>query len=364
MNMLFSPMKIGCTTLPNRIVIPPMCQYSAKEGVATHWHTAHYNSMALSGAGLLIIEATAVVPEGRISPADLGLWDDKTEAALTTLIAGIRENSAMPIAIQLAHAGRKASTNVPWEGTGKVEGDEGWQTYAPSAIAFSDHFTQPQALTEQQITNIIDAFVLSAKRAERAGFDGVEVHAAHGYLLHEFLSPLTNLRTDRYGGSFENRISLILEIVKRVRQSINPTMFVAVRLSATDWVDGGWDIEQSIKLSQQLKEIGCDVIDVSSGGLSAEQQIVLKANYQVPFAEAIKKEVDLPVIAVGLITEPVQAENILREQKADLVAIGRGILFDPHWPWRAAIALGEKLIAPPQYFRSLPHGIDNIFSNQ
>lgn len=363
MKKLFSSLKVGEVELPNRIVIPPMCQYSAKDGMATAWHTAHYNSMALSGAGLLIIEATAVLPEGRISIADLGLWNDETEQALKTMISNIRENSNMPIAIQLAHAGRKASTCISWEGDGKNADDESWQTYAPSALAYSDSYPQPKAITESQIETVIDAFVKAAKRAERAGVNGVEIHAAHGYLLHEFLSPLSNHRDDQYGGSFENRIRLVLDVVRRVKSAIKPETFLLVRISATDWAEGGWDLEQSTELSIRLQEAGCQVMDISSGGLTPDQKIDIKPNYQVPFAAAIKQRVNIPVIAVGLITEPIQAETILQKNEADLIAVGRGMLFSSHWPWHAAIALGEKVVVPPQYFTAKPRNVDNFFKN-
>ncbi|MCU8094025.1 NADH:flavin oxidoreductase/NADH oxidase [Shewanella putrefaciens] len=359
MSLLFSPLTLGQLELANRIIIAPMCQYSAENGQATDWHTIHLGSMALSGAGMLILEATAVLPNGRISYADLGLWDDKTEAALDKTLKSIRKYSNMPMAIQLAHAGRKASTRKPWEGGGTIAPDElnGWQTIAPSAQAFYQDAALPQAMTFDGIDELIAAFVSSAQRAERLGLDGIEIHAAHGYLLHQFLSPLSNQRTDKYGGSLENRLRLLLAVFDAIKAVISPKMVLGVRISATDWVDGGWDLAQSLVLAKALEARGCDFIHVSTGGLSPLQQIPVAEHFQVPFADAIKAEVNMPVIAVGLITDANKAETILAQGQADAIALARTMLYDPHWPWHAAATLGATVKAPPQYLRSSPHGI-------
>jgi len=362
MSQLFSPFKLGQLALENRIVIAPMCQYSAKEGKATAWHRIHLGNLALSGAGLLILEATAVTPEGRITAHDLGLWDDERQQALQHVIQDIRTYSPMPIGIQLSHAGRKASTAAPWRGGQQIRPEEGgWQTSAPSDIPFKDDDNAPVPLTLGDISEIKHAFVESARRAEQLGLDLIEIHAAHGYLLHQFLSPLSNQREDQYGGSLENRMRLILEVFHEVREVFPQAKPVGVRISATDWVDGGWDLEQSITLSKALAEAGCDFIHVSSGGLSVDQKISVGPNYQVPFAADVKKEVDMPVIAVGLITEPEQAEAILVEKEADLVALARGMLYDPRWPWHAAAKLGDKIPAPNQYLRCEPHEVKGLF---
>lgn len=359
MSLLFSPLTLGQLELANRIIIAPMCQYSAENGQATDWHTIHLGSMALSGAGMLILEATAVLPNGRISYADLGLWDNKTEAALDKTLKSIRKYSSMPIAIQLAHAGRKASTRKPWEGGGTIAPDEpnGWQTIAPSAQAFNVGAALPRAMTFDEIDELIVAFVSSAQRAERLGLDAIEIHAAHGYLLHQFLSPLSNQRTDKYGGSLENRLSLLLAVFDAIKAVISPKMALGVRISAIDWVDGGWDLAQSLVLAKALEARGCDFIHVSTGGLSPQQQIPVAEHFQVPFAEAIKAEVNTPVIAVGLITDANKAEMILAQGQADAIALARTMLYDPHWPWHAAATLGATVKAPPQYLRSSPHGI-------
>ncbi|WP_347254141.1 NADH:flavin oxidoreductase/NADH oxidase [Leminorella grimontii] len=364
MSQLFTPIKIGPLTLPNRIVIAPMCQYSAEDGKTTDWHTIHLGQLALSGAGLLIMEATAVEPEGRISPHDVGLWDDETERALAKTLSAVKRYSAMPLAIQLAHAGRKASMPPPWQPGPAVPAERGgWQPVAPSAIPFDAHSATPQALSEERIASIIASFAHSAKRADRLGFDAIEIHAAHGYLLHQFLSPIANRREDGYGGSLENRMRMLLETFSAVRKVFPANKAVGVRISASDWVEGGWDLEQSIALCHRLKALGCDFIHVSSGGLSAEQRIPVAPNYQVPFARRIKEEVGMPTIAVGLITEPEQAEAVVATGDADMVALGRGILYDPHWPWRAAAELGAQVHAPKQYWRAAPRRIKGLFGN-
>ena len=363
MSTLFSPTTIGALTLENRIVIAPMCQYSAENGSATDWHLIHLGHLALSGAALLLIEATAVEAVGRISPADLGLWSDANEERLARVLRGVRSYSSMPIGIQLAHAGRKASTRVPWQGRGYISAAEGgWQTVAPSPVPFLPTEPAPLALDDAGLERVRTAFANAARRAGRLGLDVIEVHAAHGYLLHEFLSPLSNLRTDAYGGSLEGRMRFPLEVFDAVRGAFPPHKPVGVRISATDWVDGGWEITQSIAFARALHQRGCAYVHVSSGGLSAQQKIAVAPNYQVPFAEAIKREVDIPVIAVGLITEPTQADQIVAAGQADMVALARGMLYDPRWPWHAAAALGGHVDAPPQYWRSQPGQHKELFN--
>lgn len=365
MSKLFTPVSLGKLTLPNRIVIAPMCQYSAEDGAATDWQRIHLGNLSHSGAGMLIIEATAVEPAGRISPADVGLWCDRTEQALAEVLKPVRKYSSMPIAVQLAHAGRKASTRVPWEGGQSIRSAEpgGWKTFAPSAMPFAEHDETPTALDAAGLKRIRDAFAAAAKRADRLGFDVIELHSAHGYLMHQFLSPLSNRREDAYGGSLENRMRFPLEVFDIIRDCV-PNKPVGIRVSATDWVEGGWDIEQTVAYAQELKKRGCDFIDVSSGGLSAQQKIPLGPGYQVPFAERIKRETSLPTIAVGLITEAEQAEEILASGKADMVALARGILYDPRWPWHAAAKLGAQLDAPPQYWRAVPREVKNLFTDR
>lgn len=362
MSKLFSTITLGSLVLNNRIAISPMCQYSAKHGQASDWHLIHLGHMALSGAGLLFIEATAVTPEGRISAGDLGLWSDQTEAALARVLKPIRQYSSIPIAIQLAHAGRKASTLVPWEG-GQSIGPEhgGWQTVAPSALPFSTNDARPLALDDAGLQRIRNDFVSAAQRAHRLGMDAIELHAAHGYLMHEFLSPLSNTRADRYGGTLENRMRFPLEVFEAIRAAVPDDKPVGIRISATDWVAGGWDIEQSVIFAKELQRRGCAFIDVSSGGLSPLQQIPAEPGYQVPFAERIRRETGLTTIAVGLITEPEQAETIISSGQADMVALARGMLYDPRWPWHAAAKLGAQVDAPRQYLRSQPRELKNLF---
>jgi 2,4-dienoyl-CoA reductase-like NADH-dependent reductase (Old Yellow Enzyme family) len=362
MSQLFTPYSLGKLHLPNRIVIPPMCQYSAVDGNATDWHVMHLGALSQSGAGLLIIEATAVLPEGRISYADLGLWSDENADAFKHVLDAVRKYSSMPVAIQLAHAGRKASCDLAWKGGAQLSsGANSWQTVAPSASAFNPTDRPAQALDDAGMQRIKQAWIAAAQRAQRIGLDAIEVHAAHGYLLHEFLSPLTNTRDDQYGGSLENRMRFPLEVYAAVRAAV-PDMTVGIRISATDWVEGGWDLEQSVALAQALKQFGCDFIHVSSGGLSPQQQVQAGPDFQVPFAERIRRETGLPTIAVGLITEAEQAEAIVASGKADMVAIGRGMLYDPRWAWHAAAKLGAQIAAPPQYWRGAPGG-PGLFSN-
>ena len=364
MTALFSPFTLRGVTLPNRIVISPMCQYSAERGEATDWHMIHLGHLALSGAGLLCIEATAVEPDGRITAGDLGLWDDVTEAALKPVLAAIRKHSPVRVAMQLSHAGRKASSEVPWKGGQLVSvADGGWLPHAPSALPHKDGETPPLALDAAGLNRIREAFAAAAKRAARLGIDAIEVHAAHGYLLHQFLSPLSNQRTDEYGGSRENRMRFPLEIFEIVRAAFPADRPVGVRVSATDWVEGGWELEDTIAFAHELKERGCDWIDVSSGGVSPLQKIPLSPGYQVPFAKAVKRAVGMPTIAVGLINEPAHANQLIEAGDADFVAMARAMLYDPRWPWHAAAELGAQVTAPPQYWRSQPREHKALFGD-
>ncbi|XAH23186.1 NADH:flavin oxidoreductase/NADH oxidase [Xylophilus sp. GW821-FHT01B05] len=366
MSLLFTPYAWGALPLPNRIAIAPMCQYSAEDGAATDWHLLHLGHLALSGAAVLFTEAAAVEPEGRISPADLGLYSDATEAALARVVQAVRQHAPIRLAIQLAHAGRKASTRAPWEGGTQIAPDApgGWQTVAPSALPFTPDAVAPTALDAAGLQRVQQAFVQAAQRAHRLGFDAIELHAAHGYLLHQFLSPLSNQRTDSYGGTLENRLRFPLQVFDAVRAAVPQALPVGVRISATDWVAGGWDLEQSVVLARALAARGCAFIDVSSGGLSPQQQIALAPGYQVPFAARIRAETGLPTLAVGLITEPQQAEAILQAGEADMVSLARAMLYDPRWPWHAAAQLGAQVAAPPQYWRSQPRELKTLFDTQ
>ena len=362
MSKLFSPISLGRLELANRIAIAPMCQYSATDGNASDWHQIHLGSMALSGAGILFIEATAVEADGRISPGDLGLYSDANEEALGTVLKKTRAYSDMPIAVQLAHAGRKASSQVPWEGGQLIPSDQGgWRTWAPSAVPHNAHEEAPQALNAAGLARVHQAFADAALRAHRIGIDAIEIHSAHGYLLHEFLSPLANRREDEYGGSLENRLRFPLEVFDAARAAFPENKPIGVRLSASDWVEGGWDVEQSAAYAQELEKRGCAFIHVSSGGVSPQQKITLEPGYQVPFAERIRQAVKIPVIAVGLITEAEHAEAILQGGQADMVALARGMLYDPHWPWHAAAKLGAQVKVPPQYWRSQPREFKALF---
>jgi len=362
MSKLFSSIKLGELELTNRIAISPMCQYSAKDGRATDWHLIHLGHLALSGAGLMFIEATAVSPEGRITYGDLGLWSDETESALEQVIQSIRHYSDIPIAIQLGHAGRKASTKVPWEGGQNIApGLGGWQTVAPSTEPFNTGDAPPLALDDDGLQSIRNEYVSAAKRAHRLGLEVIELHAAHGYLLHQFLSPLSNRRADQYGGSLENRMRFPLEVFEAIRNAVPDEKPVGVRISATDWVSGGWDIEQSVRFVKELQQRGCTFIDVSSGGLSQLQQIPVAPGYQVPFAERIRKETGMTTISVGLITEPDQAEKIVSSGQADMVSLARAMLYDPRWPWHAAARLGALVDAPNQYLRAKPNDVQTLF---
>jgi 2,4-dienoyl-CoA reductase-like NADH-dependent reductase (Old Yellow Enzyme family) len=351
---LFSPLTLRDLTLPNRVAVSPMCQYMAADGVPGDWHRVHLGQFAQSGPGLVMVEATGVEPEGRITPRCPGLWNDAQEAAFAPILAFARSVGESRLGIQLAHAGRKASTAPPWEGGGYVEGAEGWETRGPSALSFNDVWPAPRALDEAGIEGIVAAFAQAARRAVRLGFDLVEIHAAHGYLLHQFLSPLSNRRNDGWGGSLEGRMRLPLAVARAVRRAIPEGMPLLVRISATDWIEGGWDADQSVELCKALREAGCDMIDVSSGGLDPRQAIPVGPGYQVPFAARIRAEAGIPTMAVGLITDPLQAETILASGQADMVALARAMLWNPRWVWHAAAALGETVQPPAPYARAHP----------
>jgi len=363
MSALFTPFRVGALELRNRIVIAPMCQYSAVDGCMTDWHVIHLGHLALSGAALLTIEPTAVLPEARITYADVGLWNDATEAAIARTLESIRRWSDIPIAVQLAHAGRKASTEVPWKGGAQVPPDHpnGWQTFAPSAIPFEAGQQPPVALDRDDLTRVREAFAAAAQRAARLGVDAVQLHCAHGYLLHEFLSPLSNRRDDEYGGSPENRMRFPLEVFDAVRAAFPADLAVSMRVSGTDWADGGWDTDQTIAFARALEARGCAAMHVSSGGLTPAQQIPVGPSYQVPLARAVKKATRMPVIAVGLITEFEQAEAVVGTGDADLIALARTILYNPRWPWHAAAHFGAQVKAPDQYLRSQPRQYPDLF---
>lgn len=352
---LFQPIQLRGLELENRIVVSPMCQYSAVDGNAGDWHLIHLGHLALGGAGLLVLEATAVDPAGRITPDCLGLWSDANEAALRAVLDVVRRHSPMPLAIQLAHAGRKASSRRPWDGGGQLAPEEGgWECVAPSAVPHADGLLAPRALSAGELQQLVEAFVRSTERAERLGFDAIELHAAHGYLMHQFLSPIANRRDDAYGGSLENRMRFPLEVIAAVRDAWPSDRPLGVRLSATDWVEGGWDIDQTLVLVESLRPLGVDWIDASSGGVSPRQSVPAGPGYQVPLAATIRSSSGLPTMAVGLITEPRQAEEIVASGQADMVALARGVLYDPRWAWHAAAELGSAAYAPPQYLRAIP----------
>jgi 2,4-dienoyl-CoA reductase-like NADH-dependent reductase (Old Yellow Enzyme family) len=363
MSHLFSPWQLGPLVLPNRIVIAPMCQYSATDGTPGDWHMIHLGHLALSGAALMILEATAVSPQGRISPADLGLYSDANEAGLARILAAIRAHSPIALAIQISHAGRKASSRAPWDGGAQIRPDEpgGWKTLAPSPVPHSDSEHPPEALDGDGMQKIRDDFAATARRAARLGLEGIELHAAHGYLLHQFLSPLANKRTDAYGGSLENRMRFPLEVFDAVRGAFPADRPVWARISATDWVPGGWDIEGTVAMAKALRDRGCAAIHVTTGGVSPAQAIKLGPGYQVPYAQRVKADVGLPTLAVGLITEAQQAEAIIADGEADAVSLARAMLYDPRWPWHAAAALGARVSAPKQYWRSQPREFKGLF---
>ncbi|GHA55254.1 NADPH dehydrogenase NamA [Pontibacter akesuensis] len=355
MSLLFSPLTLRGITLRNRIAVSPMCMYSSQDGFATDWHLVHLGSRAVGGAGLIIAEATAVVPEGRITPHDLGLWNDAHIEGLQRITKFITEQGAVP-GVQLAHAGRKASHHRPWDGGGAISPQEenGWQTVAPSAVPFDEGEPTPTALSEEGIQQVIAAFEASAKRALEAGFKVIEIHAAHGYLLHEFYSPLSNQRTDKYGGSFENRIRLTLEVTERLRKVWPEELPIIVRISATDWTEGGWTGDDSVALAKELKKLGVDLVDCSTGGNVPRASIPVGPGYQVPFAEQVKKEADVLTGAVGMITDTQQAEEILASGQADIVLLAREMLRDPYFALHVAHELGAEQAWPPQYERAKP----------
>ncbi|HEX8366973.1 MAG TPA: NADH:flavin oxidoreductase/NADH oxidase [Pyrinomonadaceae bacterium] len=353
MSKLFEPLKIREIEFRNRLWVSPMCQYSSEDGMPTDWHLVHLGSRAVGGAGLVVMEATAASPEGRISPQDAGIWSDAHAEAYQRITKFITENGAAA-GIQIAHAGRKASTAAPWNGGKKVdEAQGGWQTVAPSAIAFAEDYPSPREMNTGEIEKAISDFVEAAKRALNAGFEVIEIHAAHGYLLHEFLSPLSNKRTDEYGGSFENRIRFPLEVIRKARAVVPENLPLFVRISATDWTEGGWDLAQSTEFCRQLKEIGVDLIDCSTGGNVPHARIPVEPNYQVPFAAEIRRQAGILTAAVGMITEPQQAEEILRKGEADAVMMARQFLREPYFPFRAARELGGEIDVPKQYGRAM-----------
>ena len=351
MSLLFQPLTLRGTTFQNRVWVASMCQYTSTDGFPEDWHLVHLGGLARGGAGLVLTEATAVTPEGRISPWDAGIWSDEQAHAYERITAFIHSQGSLA-GIQLAHAGRKASTQRPWDGSGSVAiEDGGWQTLAPSAEAFGQ-YAQPRAMTVEDIQATVRAFADAARRADAAGFDVVEIHAAHGYLLHQFLSPLSNLREDGYGGDFEGRTRLLIEVTEAVREVWPADKPLLVRFSATDWVDGGWSVDETVELAKQLGVLGVDFIDVSSGGLDPRQQVQAGPGYQVPLARRVREGSGLPVGAVGLITEAQQAEQVLVDGSADVVLLARALLRDPHWPLHAAAELGDDVEWPRQYARA------------
>jgi 2,4-dienoyl-CoA reductase-like NADH-dependent reductase (Old Yellow Enzyme family) len=353
---LFDPLPMRALTLAHRIVVSPMCQYSSVDGFADDWHFVHLGSRAVGGAALVMTEAAAVSPEGRISPQDLGIYAEGHIAGLARIVRFVHGQHALA-GIQLAHAGRKGSTHRPWGGSGAVKPEDGgWQPVGPTGEAFAPNYPAPCPLATRDIAGVVAAFRAAAQRAERAGFDVIEIHAAHGYLVHEFLSPLVNTRTDAYGGSYDNRVRLCLEIASAVRSVWPERLPLFVRVSCTDWKDGGWDVDQSVELARRLKSIGVDLIDCSSGGLVIDQQIVVGAGYQVPFAERVRREAGIATGAVGLITEPAQANEVIERGQADVVLLARELLRDPYFPLRAARELGREIEWPPQYLRAAPAG--------
>jgi 2,4-dienoyl-CoA reductase-like NADH-dependent reductase (Old Yellow Enzyme family) len=357
-SLLFSPIQLAGVTFPNRVFVSPMCQYSSQDGFSNDWHLVHLGSRAVGGAGLVFTEAAAVLPEGRISPQDLGLWKDDHIAGLKRIVEFIHAQGARA-GVQLAHAGRKASMARPWapEQRYLTPAEGGWKNVvAPSAVPFADNYGQPIALDLAGIQTITRAFARAAERALEAGFDLVELHSAHGYLLHEFLSPLSNRRNDQYGGQFENRIRLLVEVVDTVRAILPAEVPLLVRISATDWAEGGWDIEQSVALARVLKEHKVDLVDVSSGGMAAQAVMTVGSGYQTPFADRIRREAKIPTGAVGMITAAAQAEHILRAGQADIVLLARELLRDPYWALDAARELGDVTSWPAQYLRAAPRG--------
>jgi 2,4-dienoyl-CoA reductase-like NADH-dependent reductase (Old Yellow Enzyme family) len=361
---LFTPLRLRRLELANRIMVSPMCQYSAVDGSATDWHLVHLGHLAIGGAGLLCVEATAVEPIGRITPGCLGLYSDANEQALGRVVRAIRTRSPIRLAIQIGHAGRKASSEVPWRGGQLIPAERGgWRPVGPTALPQLPDEAPPEALDSTGMARIRAAFVATAERAARLGFDALEIHSAHGYLLHEFLSPISNRREDAYGGTLENRMRLPLEIFDAVRAVWPADRPLGVRVSATDWVEGGWEVEQCVGYARELGRRGCDWIDCSSGGVSPQQKVPLGPGYQVPFAQRIRAEAGVKTIAVGLITDPQQAEAIVAGGQADMVALARGMLYDPRWAWHAAAVLGAAAHAPEQYWRCAPREAGRVFGD-
>jgi 2,4-dienoyl-CoA reductase-like NADH-dependent reductase (Old Yellow Enzyme family) len=368
MSTLFTPWSLPSAngqglTLHNRVVIAPMCQYSAVDGAANDWHLTHWTNMLNGGAGMFIIEATAVTRDGRISPGCLGLWDTQTEAALRDNLQRARAQApATPVCIQLSHAGRKGSSAAPWHGGALIApSDGGWVTKAPSALAHAPGEAEPQALSQSDIDDLVQAFVSAAQRAQAMGIDAVELHAAHGYLMHQFLSPLANLRTDAYGGDFSGRTRFVREVFAAVRQVFHGPL--GVRISATDWVEGGWTPEETVQLCALLRDLGADFAHISTAGVSPLQKIPAAPGFQLPFAQQVKAATGMTTIGVGLITEAAQAEAALNEGMVDLVAVARAVLFNPRWVWAAAAQLGGQVPASSQYLRSLPGFARHIFGD-
>lgn len=361
---LFSPLDLGNLKLENRIVVSSMCQYSADDGSASEWHRSHWGMLAGSGAGLLMTEMTQVSPEGRITWGDLGLYSDANEHAIAKALDAVHMFSDMPIGLQLGHAGRKASCEKPWLGGQQLPANDphGWQPVAPSAVPVTTSAPAPTALDRAGMDKVRRDFVASAKRARRLPIAALQLHFAHGYLFHQFLSPITNRRDDAYGGPLEHRLRYPLEVFDAVRQAW-PDKPLGIRVSATDWIEGGWDNRQTIELAKRVKALGCDWIDVSTGGLAPEQQIPVSVGYQLPFAREIRKATGTLTSTVGLITDAHQAQKIIADGDADLVSLARAMLWDPHWPWHAAAQLGASVTAPPQYWRSQPHGIKGVFKH-
>jgi 2,4-dienoyl-CoA reductase-like NADH-dependent reductase (Old Yellow Enzyme family) len=356
MALIFDPLPIRGITLKNRIVVSPMCQYSSEDGFANEWHLVHLGSRAVGGAGLVFTEATAVTPEGRISPEDLGIWKDAHIEFLARIVKFLADQGAVP-GIQLAHAGRKGSTQKPWVGSSLVSlADGGWVPVAPSGLPYSEKYPKPQALSKEGIRQIVDAFSQAARRAREAGFRIVEIHGAHGYLIHEFFSPLSNDRTDEYGGSFENRTRIAREVVIAIRKEWPESLPLFIRISATDWKEGGWNVDESVELAKQLKPLGVDLIDSSSAGLVHDQKIIAGPRFQVPFAERIRRDAGILTGAVGLIETKEQVAEILAKNQADLVFMAREFLRDPYWPLRTARELKQPVSWPVQYLRAAPPG--------
>lgn len=355
-------MHLGALAAPNRVVLPPMCQYSAVAGIAQDWHRMHYAQFAASGVGVIIVEATAVEPEGRISPFDLGLWTDEQADAHRSLVSFIKKAGDVPVCVQLGHAGRKACVTQPWLGSDPLSPEHGgWEVCAPSALRYNPEFPTPNALTVNGIAKLVNAFAQAGARAVSAGYDALELHAAHGYLMHQFLSPLSNHRTDEYGGTPEKRMRFPLEVFDAVRAAVPSGTPIGVRISGSDFVEGGWDIASSAIFSREMEKRGSAYIHVSGGGLSPDQKIRLAPGYQVPLAVKIKEAVKIPVIAVGLVTEPEFAAGIIETGQADMVAIGRALLYNPRWVWHAAAKLGESLNVPRQYLRCEPRTAKGLF---